>query len=148
MKRKNCCSTFTQERDEDLHSTYIELLSKAVHIHLPTIMNELVNMPSRRFWVSEDRASIVIKNIIRGDDLSGMNPLRREMFLEIYRRCNILKSRDSTKSFSQIISEVLEQPAPKFYLTPLSAKVLLSRHRKRKRLCLEKKKEQLRYIFM
>lgn len=148
MKKKNSYSLHARERDEALYLAYHALLSSCDYVHIPTIMKQLVETPCSRFWVSEDRASIVIKSIINGDSLDDMIPCRREMYFELYKRYKTYTALNPHKSHKQIVSEIIEQPAPKFYLTPSSANVIISRHKKRLRQCQKAKKESLRYMFM
>lgn len=148
MRTKNSYSLHSRERDEALYSAYRKLLASHDFVHIPSIMKELVDVPCSRFWVSEDRASIVIKSIQNGDTLEKMIPCRREMYFELYNRYLAHSSLYPDKPHKQIVSEIIEQPAPKFYLTPSSANVIISRYKKRKRQCLKEKKEKLRYMFM
>ena len=148
MRTKNSYSLHSRERDEALYAAYIELISRCSFVHVPTIMEALVNIPCSRFWVSEDRASIVIKSIINGSTLSDMIHCRREMYFELYERYKKHRSLYPDKPHKQIISEIIEQPAPKFYLTPSSANVIISRYKKRKKECQKQKKESVRFMFM
>ena len=72
-------------------SVYHKLVSDSDLISLPQIYREVVNMPSARFWVSEERAAIVISAMAKGDELLSMRPTKREMFVEIYNRAMQIK---------------------------------------------------------
>lgn len=87
-------------------------------------------MPAARFWVSASRAAVVVASINRGDMLHYMRPNKREMFFEIHRRVMELRKIYSGWSTPKLIEEVLAQPAPKFYLAPGSARVLILKARK------------------
>ena len=89
-------------------------------------------MPSRRFWVSDIRAGLVVSVMMRGEnDLSGMRPLKKEMYEEIHTRVVALKSEYPELTISELCAKVIAQPAPKFYLTPGSAKMMICKAKKR-----------------
>lgn len=87
-------------------------------------------MPAARFWVSAPRAAVVVACIMRGDNLHYMRPNKREMFFEIHRRVMKLRRTYSDWSMPKLIEAVIAQPAPKFYLAPGSARVLILKARK------------------
>jgi len=144
MKPHGSKFEYEQERDKDLMRAYHLLIEKTDFISMPLIYEEIVNMPSARFWVSEGRAAIVIASMMRGDRLSSMRPNKREMFREIYRRAMKLKKEKPWLSLFDIAFNVVKQPAPKFYLTPGSAKVIIC---KAKRKWYEERKRKLRHLF-
>lgn len=95
------------------------------------IFNRIVNMPSARFWVSGTRAAVVIANILKGDELRNMRPGKREMFMEIYRRFLEVRKNKPTWPITKIAENIVTQPAPKFYLAPGSARVIILKARKK-----------------
>lgn len=140
MKHNGSVFEYAQERNEDIMRAYIEQIDSCDRINLPQIFNRVVNMPSKRFWVSAERASIVVSSIMKGDDLSHMRSTKREMFFEIYRRVMELRNVYPTYSILQLTCIVVQQQAPKFYLTAGSAKVIICRAKKR---WYEKRKQRL-----
>ena len=108
------------------------------------VWREIAESPSTRFWVSEERAAIVIARVIKGDTLSYMRPLRREMFMEIYRRVLDIKSVRQELSLRACCAKAVCTPAPKFYMTPLSVRQTIY---KIKRKCLEEAKKRRRFFF-
>lgn len=110
------------ERLEDLMSAYDRYISQARHISMPELFSTIVKMPARRFYVSEYRASIVIAQMLKGDSLENMRPVKRRMFREIFRRYQAMQSLKPERSLAQIVSEIVYQPAPEFYLSAQSAK--------------------------
>ena len=109
---------FTEERNNDLRRAFRELAKTASKIIVPSIFKELVNMPSARFWVSEERAAIVVARIELGKPLTRMRATKREMFMEIYRRYKELRKNNPNASLNSLVEIVVHQPAPKFYLAP------------------------------
>jgi hypothetical protein len=134
MKKKGTISQLKHERDEDLMRVYLQELSGRTHILLPNVLQAVVSSPSKRFWVTSERASIVIYNMLKGDNLEYMRPLKRKMFREIYRRVMKLKKNYPQLSISILTEQVVAEPAPEFYITWQSAKTILSRIRKTRRV--------------
>ena len=131
-KVKNYGSTFEYEaqRNKELMMAYREEIARATYIRRDELLKNTVNHPASRFWVSEHRAAIVMASMMRGDQLHYMRPLKREMFQEIYRRFVALKEQNPELSIYALATMAVNQPAPKFYLTPGSAKVIICRIRK------------------
>ena len=113
---------------------YTQELSGRPHILLPDVLRAVVSSRSKRFWVTSERASIVIYNMMKGDKLENMRPLKRKMFREIYRRVMKLKKNYPQLSISILTEQVVAEPAPEFYITWQSAKTILSRIRKTRRV--------------
>lgn len=130
---KNFGSHFEYEahRNADLMRAYREELKASSHIRLPEILCTIVNRPSARFWVSEERAAIVMSRMLKGDSLPEMRPLKREMYQDIFKIVQRLREEHPDRTLSQLTFEAVRQPAPKFYLTPGSAKVIISKIRRK-----------------
>ena len=143
MKPHGSKFEYGHERDTDLLRAYRQLIISAEYISMPLIYESVVMMPSSRFWVSEERAAIVIAAMMKGDKLLSMRPNKREMFVEIYRRAMTLKKECPQLSVLDVAFKVVRQPAPKFYLTPGSAKVIIC---KAKKEWYEERKRRLRHL--
>lgn len=124
---------FAEQRNEDLISTYRRKLSECEVIRLPKVLRETVQSPSKRFWVSEERAIIVVMQMMAGNNLDRMQPMRKAMYEEIYRRTMKVKMMNPEMTITEIVSRVIEQPAPCFYLTPGSAKVIIHNAMKKRK---------------
>ena len=132
-------------RDDNLMECYHELLRRAEFVRMPEIYSQVVEMPAKRFWVSEERAAIVVSAMMRGKELGKMRPLKIEMYNEIYSRVIKLREENPEWPISRLVAQVVEQPAPKFYLTPGSAKVLICKIRKE--WYYQRTKRRLRHLF-
>ena len=87
MKHKGAIMEYSKERMDDLMRAYDEYISSCDYIRMSEVYKIIVNMPSRRFWVSDIRAALIISAMMRGKtDLSTMCPLKKEMYEEIYNR--------------------------------------------------------------
>lgn len=135
MKRKGSKFEYEAERNKELLKAYCSQVEICSEIHLDEILSRVVNTPCSRFWVSDERASIVMSGIERGTaNLDSMIESRKEMFLEIYDRVKALRINNPTMSLSELTNEVVKQPAPRFYLTAKSARTIIHRIRKQWRI--------------
>jgi hypothetical protein len=133
MKHSGCYFEYTKERDEDMRRAYSLIVGECDRVDLRDVFHRLVNMPSKRFWVTPDRAAIVIHSMMRGDTLQNMRPMKREMFQELYRIVMELKEKYPTASMPELCSMAVLSPAPKFYLTVGSAIVIWHKAKKNRR---------------
>lgn len=122
MKPFGSVLAFTRQRNAALLKAYREQISAAGFIRLNEIGEKIVNSPSPRFWVSEERATVVVSAIMRGKPiLETMRPTKREMFAEIHRRVVALKSEHPDWRLCRLVFKVVNSPAPKFYMEVSSA---------------------------
>ena len=131
MKKKGNVTGYAAARMADLVRAYKECTVSASHIVINNVCRNMAEMPSKRFWVSPTRASVVVSLLLRGNDaLRLMHPLRREMSTDIYSRGMALRERHQTAPWRKFCKRAVRQPAPKFYLTPKSIKVMLCKHKR------------------
>lgn len=122
MKSFGSVLAFTQERNDALLKAYREQVGTTRFVRLNEIGEKIVNSPSPRFWVSEERAAAVVSAIMRGKPvLKMMRPTKRAMFEEIHRRVVALKKEHPDWHLCQLVFEVVNSPAPKFYMEASSA---------------------------
>lgn len=122
MKSFGSILAFTRQRNLALMREYRRHIHAASQINLAEISRLVVNSPSPRFWVSEERAAAVVSAMMRGlPVLKPMRPTKREMFIEIHRRVIALKHQHPEWPLCLLASEVVNSPAPKFYMEPSSA---------------------------
>lgn len=122
MKHFGCIFEFTRLRNLDLMRAYRYLVEHMPVIGVEALGEAIAEMPSARFWISEERAAVVISQILRGKDvLAGMRPTKREMFEELLRRyLRLADCMPGAKPFV-IVSKIVNSPAPKFYMSPRTA---------------------------
>lgn len=122
MKSFGSVLSFTRERNAALLKAYRKQISATGFIRLSEIGEKIVNSPSPRFWVSEERAAAVVSAIMRGKPvLETMRPTKREMFEEIHHRVVALKREHPDWRLCELVLEVVHSPAPKFYMEASSA---------------------------
>lgn len=118
MKYFGSILDFTKQRNADLMRVYRDRLAEASIIAMPVIFQLVADSPASRFWVSEERAAIVISAMAAGKPMPRMRSNKREMFEEIYRRYLLMRKDYPDKSVYELVTKIVNQPAPKFYLTP------------------------------
>ena len=143
MKHHGAIMEYAEERMQDLMRAYDEYISSCDYIRMPDVYAAIVNMEARRFWVSDIRATKVIYAMLRGVNIKGMRPLKREMFEEILRRVLDLRKKRPELTIRACCSIVVASPAPKFYLTPGSAKIMVCKARKK---WIQEKLKRLRLL--
>lgn len=131
MKHTGALMEYSKERSDALMSAYDEYIASCDFICMSDVYKTIVNMQSSRFWVSDKRAEVVVSAIMRGENiLKCMRSLKREMYEEIYNRVLMLRKKEPHLSISQLCAIVVSQPAPKFYISPGTAKAIVCKSRK------------------
>lgn len=123
-------SPYTQMRNDDLREAYRRVIADKPYIDLKVALEETVKQPARRFYVSEERAFHRIRILIRRCDMPRQLNTRDRMFADILSRVKCLRQEKPQLSLRACVWRVIRQPAPEFYLTPESAKTILSTSKK------------------
>ena len=132
VRLKGSTFTYREERDRDLIRAYREQLSKQKgKIKLTDVLVATVNSPSARFWVSVERAKQMVLRIRSGRTPNKILPEQREKYGEIAKRVELLLAEYPQMDLEMAVIKVVEGGAPKFYITPESAKVIIHNIRKR-----------------
>ncbi len=131
MKYHGCILEFTDERNKELMRAFREAINKRAFIDITEISEEVVNMPCSRFWVSEERAMVVVAALIKGKPvLDAMRTTKREMFQEIYSRVQEYQKQFPDASLFELVLKAVNSPSPKFYMTPRSAMEIIYKIKK------------------
>lgn len=142
MKRPGSTFEYEQQRNEDLLDAFRRIIADMRHIRMDEAMRKLVAQPAKRFYVSEERAAIVIAAMLKGKSIAHMRPNKQAMFNEILKRVKALQQKQPDATIYSLVLQATHQPAPAFYLTPGSAKVILSKikrnHKTRKFFKIDK----------
>ena len=93
-------------------------------------MRAAVTMPCSRFWISPETA----RRYLVGGWGKPVTKERVQMLAEIARRC---KGNHSLEN----VQEVVESPAPQFYMKPDTARKIIQRELKRRRQCKREKRQ-------
>lgn len=137
MRRK--CE-FISKRNEDLHRAYKEVVNSGEYNNIIDCIRVSLTLPASKFWVSSENAARIISRIEKGDTLYNISPLRKEMFMELYKRFleEKLKHPES-KSIYKICEIIIEQPAPRFYIgLQRGIKIIKQERNRRCKMMLDK----------
>ena len=142
MKYFGSTVAFTRERNADIMRVFRQKIVEADFISLDDICRQVAESPASRFWVSAERAAVVISSMEAGRAVLPMRELKREMFREIFRRYKQMRLLHPEESLLDLVAVIVNQPAPKFYFTPRTVREFVRRIRcgyyDRKNNCLEK----------
>ena len=122
------------DRSRELLKVFNEELGFSDNDHVDDVVQRVVDHPSSRFWVSEERAWRIISSMRRRPLSSKCHPLRREMFEEIYTRSMHLCVMHPDWSLKRCVYYVVNHEAPKFYLAVATAHALICQERNRCRV--------------
>lgn len=129
MKKRGSVSDFGKQRNEELKRAFQAQLHLIGEIPTEELFTRAARMPASRFWVSERRAAEVMSKMLKGDRLQGMNPKKREMYMEIFLRVREHLRREPCLTVTEATFRAVNSQAPEFYLTPKSARVIIYRIR-------------------
>lgn len=142
MRHKGSDSEFKELRDNEILALYRKYLNESPSIVVSRMLVDIVNSPSSRFWITEQRAAIVLGQMKRGETFPDAYPQKRAMYRELYRRAQRIWADYPDMSVYSVASMVVEQPAPSFYMSTTLCNLIISRakrrewsRRKRSNLC-------------
>lgn len=122
MRHNGSVSDFTIQRNRELLATYNRLVARAKTIDIKAIGCQLCDAPASRFWISEERAIVVLSAMSKGIPLPpSTRGTKREMYEEMFSRLKMIRRFNPHLSFREAVSVVIFSPAPKFYLRPRAA---------------------------
>lgn len=119
MKKKKDISTSVY-RDKDLLRVYFnvvkELGNNARYVTRSSIIEQVLKSPACCFHTSLKYACLNVSALLRGKEISCL-PIKRIMYEEIKRRYLVcVPTGEIRRDFSRIIGDIIESPAPCFYL--------------------------------
>ena len=121
MKKQGSVSDYTSDRNAELCAAFRRCLKESpTFIDLEEIFGKLSRLPASRFFISEQRASLIIRARRRTGRWPLKNPLRLSMIKEIEARANNLFRSGDYEDFDDAVFDAVNSPAPSFYLTPRS----------------------------
>lgn len=132
MKHKGTGNVYITQRNKDLYEKYKDVIKFSEIITSKEIFRRLVSMPAKRFYVSEDRASVIIRKMMKGEEVGNMKKETKKMYHDMFNLVTKILNSDKTSTMSKAISKVLNGDAPYFYLTENSARVIISRIKNKK----------------
>lgn len=145
MRKKGNIFILSDKRDRDLLRAYNEQIQKHLNLYGRVIqtglMEQVINSPASRYWVSSERACVVISKLEHGESISYMNPVKQRFYNSLYNE--FIKYRQlhpEIQTRKHIIEIVVMLPAPCFAITPRVARNIIQRIRRK---CQKEKIERL-----
>lgn len=132
-KHKGSCVDYADQRDAFLKYVYRKMIAKCRYIRVKEIMALIVKEPAPRYWISEQRATSIVKQYIKGiKPPENHSPkLHKRLYDSLYQRYLQERAKRPDDTIYMIMFDVVNSPAPESFITPQSAEILLSRYRKR-----------------
>lgn len=146
MRRKGSVFVLSERRNRDLLRAYNEQVGRQLRLYgrvnKTGLMDRVVASPAARFWVSSERACVIIYRMERGESIGYMKPGKRRFYTELYRAFRRYKEEHpEERCVKHMVELVVMQPAPCFPVTPRVAKNIIEKTR---RICQREKIERLR----
>lgn len=127
MKKKGNGCDYLKSRNENLQREFFARLGRNGRT-VKQAMADISRAGADRFYISEERAYSEVKKLIDKEGLlHDRLPNRLAMLREIQRRTAALMVERPDLSLRDAVFEVVNSPAPSFYLTPGSIRHLLYR---------------------
>lgn len=122
---------YIDQRDKELFRAFCkakaEQLKNNQKITLPEAIEMARTTPTSRYFVSEHRASLIIKKIKKGLDwATNMNYTKIRMFKHLYMQYEMLRIEYPNDTHEELVTMACACPAQEFYLTQKTATDLLS----------------------
>lgn len=128
MKHKGSTFPYKAERDAELMRAFrLEMLTNS-HRTVKEIFRRVADSPCSRLWITEERAAEIIKAML-GGRFHGVSKFKDEMYTELFSRFRRMKEENPYLPFSKLVFFAVNSPAPKFYLSPDQARVIVTRIR-------------------
>lgn len=113
----------------DLYQAFKAMYSSTPGVHtVDHILGIVLMNTAPKFYVSSEEALENYYLIESGKKLTVKSALQKEKYLEIHRITTTLIHKGDKRPIREIIEQVIEQPAPRFYLMPSSAKTIISNY--------------------
>ncbi len=125
MKHKGSVCDFSADRNEELKRIFRREFMKKEHLTVDSAIEAVWRSSASRFYVSEQRARAVLRYRRRHGVFPGIVSGRLEMYKELWRRFEEGMERDPGKEEDDLIYEVVNSPAPSFYLSKRTMRTLL-----------------------
>ncbi len=146
MRKKGNVFILSDRRDRDLLRAYNEQVGRQLRLYGRVVqtglMERVVASPASRYWVSSERACVVIGKMERGESIAYMNPAKRRFYNALYNAfLTYRKEHPEVQARKHVVEMVVMQPAPCFSVTPRVARNIIQRVRRK---CQREKIERLR----
>ena len=125
MKHKGSVCDFSADRNEELRKLFKEELMKQENRSTSEAMDKVWQSGASRFYVSETRVKAVMRYRKKHGNFPVMGASRLRMFRELWKRYTEKSRLFPKREEEDVIYEIVNSPAPSFYLTRRSLRTLL-----------------------
>ncbi len=122
MKSINAICLYVEERNAALCRTFNRMLDSDGYSDINRVFDELASQPAPRFYISEDRALLLLRNHRRTGRWALKKPERIAMLEEINARVERVLKENPGLGLYDAVCCVVNSPAPSFYITPGTAR--------------------------
>lgn len=117
-------------RDEDIMTAYYDTLKSMSRssqgVSVEEVVRQVMKHGASRFYVSYEAARRVISQMCRGIKPKVTNRNKMAMYQELFRRYIVYKERYGTSGYL-ILSDIIMQPAPSFYMDVFNMRRIIYR---------------------
>ena len=126
----------SDNRNRDLLRAYNEQVKRQLRLYgrvtRTGLAEKVVNSPASRFWVSSERACVVIYKMEKGESIGYMKRNKRRFYTELHKAFLRYRSQHpELKCVKHIVEMVVMQPAPCFPITSRVAKNIIEKMRRK-----------------
>lgn len=145
MRKKGSVFALSAQRDRDLLDAYNRQVKKQLALYgrvtATGLAEKAVNSPAKRFWVSSERACVVISKMERGEPAGCMKKNKARFYEALHEAYRACREENPGMPKKHVVELAVARPAPCFALTPRVAKNIIMRMKKQ---CQWEKIERLR----
>ncbi len=127
MKKFGNKCDYTESKNRELVKLFRAAVRNARIIDLDRIFAEVAASAASRFYISEERVLLLIRQYRESGQWSVRSLQRRQMLAEIERRVSRMMAADAALTLADAVAQVVNAPAPSFYLTPRTCRTLIYR---------------------
>lgn len=116
-----------RQKAEDLYEVYLRGIETMTFSSLRDAAEWVVFQPARRFYIEARTASLLVTRYHDGNFMTGMHPASIRMIMRLYNllQGHFIANPGDNRPVLHIMEELVEQPAPEFYITPEAARKIL-----------------------
>jgi hypothetical protein len=109
-----------------------------------SLLNKVVNMTAKRYWISPERGYSVIDSIRDGKIKTSTSKNKMKLYLALYDEFVKFKEKNPNMSDMKIAEEIVFLPAPCFGLEPRVAGFIIN---KMEKICRKEKINRLNALY-
>lgn len=127
-------STLRRERDRVLFDIYADAIRHHNFVSQVEAVEYVRKCMAPRFYIDGDFCNIVINRMLRGLECEKMGPNGRRKFAELFDRYKKMRAIPEYANLTPqaICDLIVDQPAPEFYISNRTARMVLAREKERR----------------